>query len=427
MNEYLCLMIWIVVAVFFIGYFFIVIEHTIRLDKAATALITGVLCWALYMYSSHDAELVNHNLYEHIAEIAGILFFLIGAMTIVELIDLYDGFQLIIDKIKTTDKRKLLIIVTLISFFLSAVLDNLTTAIVMASLVKKILADKQDRLISIGMVVIASNAGGAWSPIGDVTTTMLWIGNQISPIGVVRTVFIPSLIATIVPLGILLFKLKGSFIPIVNDDNNHINSSDQRVILFSGISLLIFVPIFKMVTHLPPFMGMMLAVGILWLISEVLHKRQENNSSKPSSIFSALERIDMPSILFFMGILMAVSALQSIGILKDVATYLSLKINNDSILVAGIGLLSAIFDNVPLVAAVQGMFDLNQYPTDHFFWRFLALCSGTGGSILIIGSAAGVAAMGIEKISFFWYLKNISIAALIGYLAGALSYYLMSA
>ena len=410
----------ILLVLFFIGYAGIVLEHSIRLDKAATALMTGVGCWLICILSYADKELVNHQLYEHVAEIAGILFFLIGAMTIVELIDLYDGFNIIIDKIKTTNKRKLLVIIGLLAFFLSAILDNLTTAIVMASLSKKIFSEKQDRLIAIGLVVIAANAGGAWSPIGDVTTTMLWIGNQISPQGIIKLILVPSLIAFLVPLGMLLFKVKGNSLPTENNRASKYSLTEQTIILYSGLGLLIFVPIFKMLTHLPPFMGMMLAVGILWLISETLHKRRQENANQSSSIFSALERIDMPSILFFMGILLAVGALQFAGVLQSGANLLSQHIQNESVLVTGIGLLSAVFDNVPLVAAVQGMYDLQQYPTDHFFWRFLAYCSGTGGSIFIIGSAAGVAAMGIEKITFFWYFKNISLVALIGYLLGAL-------
>jgi Na+/H+ antiporter NhaD/arsenite permease-like protein len=412
-------MTWVLLSLFIIGYFFIVIEHSIKLDKAATALITGVLSWTAYAFFKQDPSAINHQLYEHIGDIAGILFFLIGAMTIVELIDIYEGFQIVIDKIKTTNKRTFLIIVTILAFFLSAILDNLTTAIVMSTLISKILSDKKDRLISIGMIVIAANAGGAWSPIGDVTTTMLWIGNQITTWGIIKSVFIPSLISCLVPLVFLLFKLKGNFTPLESISQGSVTNKDRRIIFFSGIALLIFVPVFKTITHLPPFMGMLLAVGIVWLISETLHKQKTDATLSPSSIFSALERIDMPSILFFLGILISVSALQSASILTDIAFFLSSKVHNDIVIVTGTGLLSAIFDNVPLVAAFQGMYSLAQYPSGHFFWNYLAFCSGTGGSILIIGSAAGVAAMGIEKIEFFWYFKNISLAALLGYLAGA--------
>lgn len=414
-------MTWIILTIFILGYIFIVAEHSIKLDKAATALITGVLCWVTYTLNSSDHEHVNHQLYEQVGEVAGILFFLIGAMTIVELIDLYDGFQIIIDKIKTHKKRTLLFIITILSFFLSAILDNLTTAIVMTSLTTKILSDKRDRLLTIGMIVIAANTGGAWSPIGDVTTTMLWIGNQITTFGIIKAIFIPSIVATIIPFIFLMFKLKGDFTPIVLKKNTQINDKERSIIFYAGISLLIFVPIFKTITHLPPFMGMMLAVGILWMITEILHHKNRQTDQKQNSIFAALESIDMPSILFFMGILLAVGALQASGMLQQMAGVLSEKVNNDVVIVTVIGLLSSIFDNVPLVAAIQGMYDLNQYPTGHFFWNYLAFCSGTGGSILIIGSAAGVAAMGIESISFFWYVKNISIAAILGYIAGAIT------
>lgn len=410
----------LIIILFFLGYLFIVIEHQIKLDKAASALITGVLCWVAYSVMHHNTDEVNSALYEHVGEIAGILFFLIGAMTIVELIDLYDGFQVIVDKIKTNNKRVLFAIFTILAFFLSSILDNLTTAIVMSSLTTKIFSDKNDRMITIGMIVIAANAGGAWSPIGDVTTTMLWIGNQITTLGVIKTVTLASIMATIIPMTFLIFKIKGNIDTPELKKESDVCEKDRNIIFYSGLGLLIFVPIFKTITHLPPFMGMMLSVGILWLISETLLRKKEHSKAGPSTtIFAALERIDMPSILFFLGILLAVASLQTSGILANMAGYLTSHIHSDIAIVTILGLFSAIFDNVPLVAAIQGMYDLNQYPTNHFFWNYLAYCSGTGGSILIIGSAAGVAAMGIENISFFWYLKNISIAALLGYFAGA--------
>jgi Na+/H+ antiporter NhaD/arsenite permease-like protein len=410
---------WILIAIFIIGYCFIAIEQKIKLDKAATALITGVVCWVVYILSENDKSVVNTNLYNHIGEIAGILFFLIGAMTIVELIDLYNGFQLIIQQIQTKKKRTFLIIITLLAFILSAILDNLTTAIIMSSLVVKMIPDRHDRLVCIGMIVIAANAGGAWSPIGDVTTTMLWIGHQITTTGLIKSVFIPSLIATIIPLCILMKNMEGSFEKAIIIPLNYDTKNNQKIILFSGIGLLLFVPIFKTMTHLPPFMGMLLAVGIVWLISEIIHKKRQHVDEQKNSIFSALEKIDMPSLLFFLGILLAVAALDSFGILKQIAMQLNTAIPNNDIMLVGIGLLSAILDNVPLVAAMQGMYSLSRFPEGSFFWNLLAYCAGTGGSILIIGSAAGVAAMGIEQISFFWYLKKISLAALIGYLAGA--------
>lgn len=419
-KNYICFMNWYVLIIFLIGYLFIIFEHKIRLDKAATALITGVLCWVCYTWQANNVHIVNENLYHSLGEIAGILFFLIGAMTIVELIDLYDGFDVIINSIKTRNKRFFLILITILSFFLSAVLDNLTTAIIMSSLVVKMLSDKNDRMYCIGMIVIAANAGGAWSPIGDVTTTMLWMGHQISALGVMKSVFIPSIVATIIPLLFLLYKLKGDFVTTYSLAKKNGSKAGQSIILYSGIGLLLFVPVFKAVTHLPPFMGMMLAVGIVWMISETLHKQHKINSGESSSIFSALEKIDMPSILFFLGILIAVGALQSAGILQHAALWASSITNNYVLIVSGVGILSAIFDNVPLVAAIQGMYSLQDFPSQHFFWNYLAFCSGTGGSILIIGSAAGVAAMGIEKINFFWYLKKISWLALLGYVSGAL-------
>lgn len=415
-------MTWILVVIFLVGYTLIVLEHQIKLDKAASAILTGVICWTAYILQQTDTHLVNHQLLEHIGDIAGILFFLLGAMTIVELIDLYEGFQIIIDKIKTNKKRTFLVIITILAFFLSAVLDNLTTAIVMSTLTVKILSDVRDRLIAIGMIVIAANSGGAWSPIGDVTTTMLWIGNQITATGIIKEIILPSIVSTLIPLLIFMFKMKGTFESVKSNNNNNeqkVNDRDRNIIFYSGISLLIFVPIFKTVTHLPPFMGMMFSVGILWFISETLHKKNTQKTTSQASIFAALERIDMPSILFFFGILLAVSALQSAQILQHLAMWLSDYVKSDVAIVTGIGLLSSIFDNVPLVAAIQGMYTLEQYHTDHFFWNYLAYCAGTGGSILIIGSAAGVAAMGIEKITFFWYLRNVSFAALVGYLCGA--------
>lgn len=412
-------MIWILLSIFIAGYTLIVLEHSIKLDKAASALLTGVLCWTIYILNTSDTHLVNEQLLEHLGDISGILFFLIGAMTIVELIDLYEGFQIIIDKITTTNKRYFLVIVTVLSFFLSAILDNLTTAIVMSTLVAKILSDPKDKYLSIGMIVIAANSGGAWSPIGDVTTTMLWIGNQISATGIMKEIFLPSIVSTLVPLLFIMTKMKGKFEPAIVSKEHTVSVSERNIIFYSGISLLIFVPIFKTVTHLPPFMGMMFSVSMLWIISTTLHKKNSTKQNKLPTIFSALEHVDMPSILFFFGILLAVTSLQSATILQQMATWLNHTVKNDVIILTSIGLLSSIFDNVPLVAAIQGMYSLADYPTNHFFWNYLAFCSGTGGSILIIGSAAGVAAMGIEKITFFWYFKNISFAALIGYLAGA--------
>lgn len=411
----------LLIGIFIVGYSAIIFEHNIKLDKAASALLTGVLCWVVLVLGQNELELehLDSELYNHFAEISGILFFLIGAMTIVELIDLYDGFQIIIDRIKTTSKRKLFYIIAILSFGFSAVFDNLTTSIVMASLIGKILEDQKDRWMFAGMVVISANAGGAWSPIGDVTTTMLWIGKQITTGNLVLEIFLPSLVCMLVPMFLLSPSLKGSFKKKEGISQSPTQEKNSRIILYSGIGLLLFVPIFKTVTHLPPFMGMMLSVGILWAISATLEKKAEKKDLKVHSIFDALEKIDLPSILFFAGILLAVSALQTKGILADLAHLFDTTLKNDNLIVTVIGIISAIFDNVPLVAALQGMYE---YPTDHHFWLYLAYCAGTGGSLLIIGSAAGVAIMGIEKINFFWYVKKISWVALIGFLSGSAVY-----
>jgi Na+/H+ antiporter NhaD/arsenite permease-like protein len=415
----------IIISIFILGYVCIAFEHFIRINKAATALIAGVLCWTIYSVSIADIHVASEQLTVHLGELSGILFFLLGAMTIVELIDAHNGFDIITRNIKVTRKRPLLWIITIITFFLSAVLDNLTTTIVMVSLVRKIIKDPSDRLFFAGMIVIAANAGGAWSPIGDVTTTMLWIGGQITAGNIIIHLILPSLFCLVIPLVVLSSKLKGTVERPDLDPTLSINSlttGQQSFIFFSGVIILILVPVFKTVTHLPPFMGILIGLGILWLITEIIHGSKDDEDKHVLSVAHALRKIDTPSILFFLGILMSIAALQSIGILSEAAKWIAQNFQNEKLIVISIGLLSAIIDNVPLVAAVQGMYDLNQYPTDHFFWIFIAYCTGTGGSALIIGSAAGVAAMGMEKISFFWYLKRISLLALIGYLAGAFVY-----
>lgn len=420
-------MIILIIAIFILGYTAIAFEHKIKINKAATALITGVLCWTIYILFSPDKHLVGEELSLHMGDLSGILFFLLGAMTIVELIDAHDGFDILTNRIKQTDKRKLLWIVAFITFFLSAILDNLTTTIVIISLLRKLIRDDKDRLFFAGIVVVAANAGGAWSPIGDVTTTMLWIGGQITAYSIIIKLILPSLICLIVPLVYLSFKLKGTIDrpdAIENINTQSLSQKHQSVVFFSGVIMLMLVPVFKTVTHLPPFMGILIGLGILWVITEILHSGKNEEDKHALSVVHALRKIDAPSILFFLGILVSISALQSIGALADLAQWLSIKIHNDTIIVIAIGLLSSIIDNVPLVAAVQGMYDLNQYPTDHYFWEFLAYAAGTGGSALIIGSAAGIAAMGMEKISFFWYLKTISLLALLGYFAGAFTYVL---
>lgn len=422
-NEIMYIAITIV---FILGYILIAAEHFTKINKAAPALLTGVICWVLYILGTSDIHLVSESLSEHLSEISGILFFLLGAMTIVELIDAHDGFQIITDLIKTNNGKKLLWVVAFLTFFLSAILDNLTTTIVMASLLKKLVGDSRKRLLFIGVVVIAANAGGAWSPIGDITTTMLWIGGQITSLNIISKLILPSIVCVLIPLIIISVKFKGELIRpvLVNDSKPTATTFERNVIFFSGIGALLFVPVFKSVTHLPPFMGILFGLGILWIISELLHHEKDEADKNIYSVVHVLRKIDVPSILFFMGILMSVGALQSTGLLTQLALYMNENLGNIDLIVMSLGLLSAIIDNVPLVAASMGMYDLSVYPTDHYFWEFLAYCAGTGGSSLIIGSAAGIAAMGIEKVDFFWYLKNISWLALLGYFAGALIYIL---
>jgi Na+/H+ antiporter NhaD/arsenite permease-like protein len=421
-------MITVILIVFILGYAAIALEHPIRLNKAASALITGVLCWTIYILYAQDKEIVNEQLSHHLGEIAGILFFLLGAMTIVELIDTHDGFEVITNRIKTTKKARLLWLICLLSFFLSAVLDNLTTAIVMVSLIRKLIRNKQARLLFCGMVVISANAGGAWSPIGDVTTTMLWIGGQVTTINLIQHVLLPSLACVVTPLVLLTFRMRGALELGGTEEAKAIKPEtpvrDRNIVFVSGLLILLLVPVFKTVTHLPPFMGMLMGLGIMWVITEIIHHEKDTQDKHFLSVLYALRKIDTPSILFFLGILISVASLQSIGALMSLAQYLDQQIGNSAIIVIIIGVLSSIVDNVPLVAASMGMYSLDQYATDHFFWQFLAYCAGTGGSLLIIGSAAGVAAMGIEKIEFFWYLRKIAWLALIGYTAGIIVFLL---
>ncbi len=408
--------------IFIAGYAAIAFEHPLKINKSASALLTGVLCWTVYILSTHQNELVIEQLYEHLGQISGILFFLLSAMTIVELIDAHDGFEVITSRIKTNDQRKLLWIISILTFFLSAVLDNLTTTIVMISLLRKMINDRQTRLFFVSMVVLAANAGGAWSPIGDVTTTMLWIGGQITSDNIVLHLFLPSLVCLVVPLVIVSFTIKGKIenpAPILVEQSDKTTQSEQRIILAIGLGALLFVPLFKTITHLPPFMGILFGLSILWIVTEFIHKNKNDADKDVYSVIQALRKADVPSVLFFLGILVAISALESTGQLSRLAAFLDAQIGNINIIVMAIGLLSSVVDNVPLVAAGMGMYDMQTYPVNHFFWSFLAYCAGTGGSCLIIGSAAGVAAMGMEKIDFIWYLKRISILALVGYLAGA--------
>lgn len=418
----------LLLAIFGIGYAAIAFENTIKINKTASSLISGVLCWVAYILFTTNKIEVNNSLLVHLGNISGILFFLLGAMTIVELVDAHNGFEIITDFISQTDKRKLIWIIGFITFFLSAILDNLTTTIVMVSLLRKLIRKKEDRLLFIGIVIIAANAGGAWTPIGDITTTMLWIGGQITTINIMQKLFLPSLVCLIVPLTVVSFQLKGRVErspAILKETTDTFSTKKQKTILILGILILLLVPVFKTYTHLPPFMGMMLGLGILWVVTEIMHKKMDREQKKHLTLANALHKIDISSILFFLGILMAIAALETSGILISVALWLTQTIGNLSIIILSIGLSSAIIDNVPLVAATQGMYHLVQYPVDSYLWEFLAYCTGTGGSILIIGSAAGIAAMGMEKIDFFWYIRKISWLALTGYFAGAIVYIIL--
>ena len=358
----------LIVIVFVLGYLAIVFEHPLKINKTATALITGVLCWVVYIFSSADHQVVDNQLTDHLGEIAGILFFLLSAMAIVELIDAHDGFDVITAKITTTSERKLLWIIGFLAFFLSAILDNLTTTIILIALLRKLVSSPDRRMLYAGMVIIAANAGGAWSPIGDVTTTMLWIGGQITAMNIVLKIFLPSLACLLVPLIIFSFRMSGKVKPVEQDPKNHsaTHRSEQKLILFTGIGAMIFVPVFKTLTGLPPFMGILFALGILWVVTELVHKGKKDEEKDVYSVMRALSRADVPSVLFFLGILIAISALESTGHLASLAAYMDDKISNLNIIAISIGLLSAVVDNVPLVAATMGMYDMNTYPTDHY-------------------------------------------------------------
>ena len=417
-----------VIVLFVVGYLAIALEHPIKINKTASALLTGVLCWTVYAIFSNDVTLVGTQLNHHLSQISQILFFLLGAMTIVELVDAYQGFSLVTDRISTKNPVKLLWLICWVTFFLSSILDNLTTAIVMVSLIRKLIPARDMRMFFAGMIIIAANAGGAWTPIGDVTTTMLWIGGQISTVNIMKTLFIPSVVCMLVPLLYLTFTLKGTLgdSPAPENMNNgHEKVRGGSIMLFLGVSALIFVPVFKTITHLPPYLGMLLGLGVLWVVSEMINPHADEALRKPYTAAGALQRIDTSSVLFFLGILLAVAALESMEILHHFAVWLDQTVGSQSLIVTLIGLLSAIIDNVPLVAASMGMYSLETYPMDHFIWEYLAYCAGTGGSILIIGSAAGVAVMGMEKIDFIWYMKRISVIAMLGYFSGCGAYLLI--
>lgn len=461
-------MITLMVGVFMLGYIAIAMEHQLRINKSATAITLGVVLWTIYIFINdaqiieinkegfnyflqHHPEVLQNTLSEqvnlfvgnfqilnHLGDIASILFFLLCAMTIVELIDSHGGFAIITKRITTKNKRKLLWIIGILSFFLSAVLDNLTTAIVMVMLVRKLLPEQSDRWIFGGVIIIAANSGGAWSPIGDITTIMLWINENVTSAKLLEHIFLPSLVSLLVPLLILSKKIKGDILPsrveTYEEAEHHLPYKFRLAIFICGVGGLIFVPVFKSITHLPPFMGILLSLGVLWIFSEIVYnlfKRTISHSMR--RIPFILTKIDMPTILFFLGILMAVAALECVGVLHSAAAFLDKEVHNVYLINTIIGLLSSLFDNVPLVAASMGMYPiatpemvaasatpeyLTHFMQDGTFWQLLTFCAGTGGSILIIGSAAGVVVMGLERIDFIWYLKNVTLLALLGFFAG---------
>jgi Na+/H+ antiporter NhaD/arsenite permease-like protein len=407
----------------------IALEHPLKINKSATAVLLAAVIWAVFalMGGKNPQEF---GLIHHLGETAEILFFLLGAMTIVEIIDKHDGFSIITDKITTTSKRKLLWIISILTFFMSAVLDNLTTSIVMCALLRKLVGDKNTRWFFAGMVILAANAGGAWSPIGDVTTIMLWIKGNITAGSIILETIIPSLVSLLVPVAIIGMTMKGKLERPEKTESEATSSVTRKqslLILCMGVALLLFVPFFKTITHLPPYLGILFGLGILWITTEIMHKNNPTNYSR-LNVTAIIQKVDVPSVLFFLGILMAVSCLNEAGHLGQLAGALN-ELGNVYVINIVIGVLSSIIDNVPLVAAAMGMYPIEaigNFAVDGAFWEGLAYCAGTGGSLLIIGSAAGVAVMGMEKIDFIWYLKKISLWALIGYLAGAGTFYLMS-
>lgn len=413
-------------AIFVLTYVAIALEHPLKVNKSATALLGAGLLWTIYALSSNDPLQAAANLNASVMGTAQIVFFLMGAMTIVEVVDAHNGFEVITSRIRTARLSSLLWMVGIVTFFLSSILDNLTTTIVMVSLMKKLLDRREDRQFFAGIIVIAANAGGAWTPIGDVTTTMLWIGGQITTVEIMKGLFIPSLINLLIPLAVTSFLLGDKPVVAPQEDAGsesfETSAFERNLMFYLGLGILVLVPVFKTVTHLPPFMGILLGLGILWLVGDLVHRQEDDQRKQRLTLARALTRIDMSSIVFFIGILLSVAVLEHTHVLSGIAAWLDHTVGRQDVIVLIIGLVSAVVDNVPLVAASMGMYSLQQYPPDSFLWEFMAYCAGTGGSILIIGSAAGVAAMGLEKIDFVWYARKISLLALLGYLAGTVVY-----
>ena len=435
-----------IVVVFIIGYLCIALETLTKVNKAAVALLMLVACWTLYMFDPGNfaaglspdgiAAAASSVIEGHLGSTATTLFFLMGAMTIVEVVDQNGGFNFVRDMMKTKSKRALLWRITFLTFFLSAILDNMTTAIVMVMILRKLVADRKDRLVYASLVIIAANSGGAFSPIGDVTTIMLWNKSLITAAGVIKELFIPSLVSVAIPAYILSLQLKGEVAGgaslAAETAHNDFTDRQRKAVFWLGVGGLVFVPIFKSVTHLPPFVGILLVLGVLWTVTELFYRNvREDNGGMQKRITNIISRIDMGTILFFLGILMAVACLQEIGVLAALGEGLNAAFDGNHYLVTGlIGVLSSIIDNVPLVAGCMGMYPMaavGDMAQDGIFWQLLAYCAGVGGSMLIIGSAAGVVVMGLEKITFGWYMKRISWIAFIGYIAGILAYWVEKA
>ncbi len=411
------------ILIFCIGYALIVFEHQIKLNKSASALLTGVLCWTWYIFSGNGdvahTDGVLHQLSEVLSKSAEIVFFLLGAMTIVELVDAHNGFAMITNRITTTNRRYLIWVVSLITFFLASVLDTLATIIVVIKLLDKLLDTDREKLRMSGFAVVAANAGGSWSVIGAPTTTMLWIGKQITVGAAAASLFLPCLLSLVLVLVVYQFQFPKEGGRVSEIAPKRRLTMAEKSMFFIGVTALLLVPVFKTVTHLPPYMGMMLSLALVWIGSEIINHRRDEEDKRRYSVGFALSKIEIPSLLFFLGILLAVGSLEETGILNHLAASLEQVIPNKTVTISIIGLLSAIVDNIPLTAATMGMYDLTTFPTDDHLWLLTAYCVGTGGSILIIGSAAGVAAMGMNKsMSFFWYIRHISIWALAAYMVG---------
>ncbi|MBQ9219219.1 MAG: sodium:proton antiporter NhaD [Muribaculaceae bacterium] len=433
-----------IILAFVLGYAAIALESFTRVNKAAIALLMFVICWTIFAMAPEDfatgvapdqmMSYVNGIIQHHLGDTATTLFFLMGAMTIVEVVDQNGGFNFVRDLLRTTNKRTLLWRIAILAFVLSAILDNLTTSIVMVMLLRKLVRDQKDRLIYASLIVIAANSGGAFSPIGDVTTIMLWNGGMVTAMGVITELFVPSLVSMVIPVLILQRRLKGQLVipeGKVESLADELTSQEKRIVFFLGVGGLIFVPIFHGMTGLPPFVGMLLALGMVWLTTELFYgnKRNRNKEGIKKRVSKLLGRIDMSTIMFFLGILMAVACLQEIHVLTAMGQWLNEASGGNHYLVTGIiGVLSSIVDNVPLVAGCMGMYPIaptGDMAVDGIFWQLLAYCAGVGGSMLIIGSAAGVVAMGIERITFGWYMRNITLVAFVGYIAGIATYWLL--